>query len=286
MIELAALHLKSLPSMKTQLLTGLVMAAATIAGTFSNTSSASAFTWNSSWTQPTISSKAQTGFDDAPYQKYVQKESIEIPNSGQYLLDPTKLFLKYDYNVTASFINEGAGYRNQLAFSSTGATTSSGLLFNDISCSNAAGSGCVMGSSDGKLKLGDRVSVGNIKGGSQLDFFLRADGANRGTNANIFGTQTKMNADGLQHAVAYAIDNRYLLIGFEDLYGAKGASGGKNERSDRDFNDAVFVVDIGEKNFRDLTGQKVPEPSVTLSLLGLGTAGLVVRRRRQNKAAE
>lgn len=272
--------------MKTQLLTGLVIAAATVTGAISNAASASAFTWNNSWTPPTISSKAQTGFNDAPYQKYVQKERIEIPDSGQYLLDPTKLFLKYDYNVTASFINEGAGYRNQLAFSSTGATSTSGLLFNDLSCSNAKGSGCIMGSGEGKLKLGDSVSVGKIKGGSQLDFFLRADGFNRGTNANIFGTQTTMNADKLQHAVAYAVDNRYLLIGFEDLYGAKNASGGKNEHSDRDFNDTVFVVDIGEKNFKDLTGQKVPEPSVTLSLLGLGAAGLVMRRRRQNKAAE
>ncbi|NDJ17507.1 DUF4114 domain-containing protein [Myxacorys almedinensis] len=269
--------------MKTQLLTGLVIAAATVTGAFSNAASAHAFTWNNSWTQPTISGKAETGFDDVPYQKYVQKESVEIPGSGQYKIDPSQLFLKYDHNVTVSFINEGAGYRNQLAFESTGATATSGLLFNDISC---AGAGCVGAWGGNALKLGDTVSAGAIKGGSQLDFFLRADGLNRGNNANIFGTQTSMNADGLQHVVAYAVGERYLLLGFEDLYGAKGATGGKNENSDRDFNDTVFVVDIGEKNFKHLTGQKVPEPSVTLSLLGLGAAGVVVRRRRQNKATD
>jgi hypothetical protein len=272
--------------MKTKLLTGLVIAAATVTGAVSNAASASAFTWNNSWTQPTIEHKSQTGFDDAPYQQYVQQERVEIPNSGQHILDPSKLFLKYDYNVTASFINEGAGFRNQLAFTSTGATNTAGMVFNDISCSNAPGSGCMLGSSQGTLKLGDSVKMGTIKGGSQLDFFLRADGFNQGNNANIFGTKTAMNADGLQHVVAYALNKRYLLLGFEDLYGAKGATGGKNQGSDRDFNDAVIVVDIGEKNFRDLTGQKVPEPSVTLSLMGLGAAGLFLRRRRQNKAAE
>jgi hypothetical protein len=232
--------------------------------------------------------KSQAGFNDAPYQRYVQREGIELPGSEQKLVDPSKLFLKFAHNVSVSFINEGAGYRNQLAYTSTGATNGSGLLFNDISCSNARGSGCVMGSAGGTLKQGDTVNIGKVKGGSQLDFFLRADGFNRGNNAHIFGTQTAQNSDGLQHVVAYAVSKTHLLLGFEDLYGAKNAkgldkkTGFKNENSDRDFNDTVFVVDVGEKNIRYLTGQKVPEPSVALSLIGLGAAGLMLRRRQKN----
>ncbi|MCU0552055.1 MAG: DUF4114 domain-containing protein [Leptolyngbya sp. Prado105] len=264
--------------MNNKFLTGLAVAAATIAGTFAQAASASAFTWNNSWTPSKIYSQSEVGFDHSIYQKYVQKESVEIPNSGQFLLDPAKLFLKFDHKVNISFINEGAGFRNQLAFTSTGATNASGMLFNDISCE---GAGCVGGWGGNALKLGDTVKMGSIKGGSQLDFGLKSNGFNGGQN--IFGTQTSMNEDGLQHVVAYAIGTRHILLGFEDLYGAKGATGGKNQNSDRDFNDVVMVLDVGEKNLRVLKGEKVPEPSVVLSLLGLGAAGLIARRRQNNQ---
>ncbi len=265
--------------MNTKLATSLLITAAAVTGAFSQIAPAAALSASSSiWDkpQPTIYSKSQTGFNDAPYQKFVQQEGLAISNSGQFQLDSSKLALKYDYNVSAFFINEGAGYRNQLAFSSVGKTETAGLLFKDISCE---GTGCVGSWGGNALKLGDGTKIGEIKGGSQLDFFLRADGLNRGTSANVFGTQTSQNADGLQHLVAYAVGKKYLLLGFEDLYGAKGATGGKNENSDRDFNDSVFVIDIGEDNLNALV-KPVPEPSVSLSLIGLGAAGLLLRRRQ------
>ncbi|MGG6282773.1 PEP-CTERM sorting domain-containing protein [Leptolyngbya sp. AN03gr2] len=255
------------------------MAATTITGALIHAPSASAFNWSSSWSQPKIYSKEQVGFNDAPYQKYVQSERVAIPNSGQFLLDPAKLKLKFDHNVTVSFINEGAGFRNQLAFSSAGTTNTSGLIFNDISCT---GKDCVGDWGGSALKLGDTVKLGKIKGGSQLDFGLRADGFRGGTN--IFGTQVDKNPDRLQHVVAYAIGTRHILLGFEDLFGELGATGGKNQNSDRDFNDVVFVVDVGENNLKILKGEKVPEPSIVLSLIGLGATGLVARRRQSDTA--
>ncbi len=261
--------------MKTKLISSLFIAAAAVTGALSNAASASAFTWNNAWTQPTITSEPQNKFNNAPYQKYVQKERVQLSGSGQFELNPANLFLKFAYSPTAYFLNEGASYRNQLAFSSTGATNTSGLLFNDLSCSNAKKSGCVLGSKEGTLKLGDSVKLGKIKGESQLDFFLRADGYDQGGKGKIYGTQVAQNPDKLQHVVAYAIDKRYLLLGFEDLPGELGKG------SDRDFNDTVVMVDIGENNFKYITGQKVPEPSVTLSLLGVGAAGVFLRRRRQ-----
>ena len=264
--------------MNTKFATSLFIAAAATAGAFSQIAPAAALSASSSvWDkpQPTIYSKSQTGFNDAPYQPFVQQEGVALPNSGQFQLDPIKLGLKYDYNVSAFFINEAALYRNQLAFTSIGQTATEDLLFKDISCLGCVGRGSA-------LQQGDSVKLGEIKGGSQLDFFLRADGLNRQATANVFGTQTSQNPDGLQHLVAYGFDKKYLLLGFEDLYGPKGATGGKNEKSDRDFNDAVFVIDIGEKNVNSLI-KPVPESSVTLSLLGLGAAGLLLRRR-QSKA--
>lgn len=271
--------------MKLNLLTALIAATATVAGIGSkmDTASASSFNWNNSWTQPTIQGKSQTGFNDAPFQQFVQAESVAIPNSGQFQLDPNQLRLKYDHNVSVYFINEGAGYRNQLAFEATGTTNKSGLVFNDVACE---GSGCVGGWGGNTLNLGDGVSLGNITAGTQLDLWLRADGLSRGNSANIFGTKTSSNADGLQHAVAYAYNN-YILIGFEDLFGDLYASGGQNEYSDRDFNDVVVVLDIGERNVNALVSSAaVPEPSVTLSALAMGAVSMFgLRRRRQTRTS-
>jgi Domain of unknown function (DUF4114)/PEP-CTERM motif len=256
--------------------------AATLTNVTVNANAASASVWDSA--QPTIFSKSQTKFNDVPFQKYVQKEGVAIPNSGQFKLDPSKLNLKYDHNVSAFFINEGAGYRNQLAYTSKGATNGTGLLFKDVAC---AGAGCVGNWGGNTLKLGDGVKMGTIKGGSQLDFQLRANGLNRGTNSYIFGTQNSQNPDGLQHVVAYAIENTpYLLMGFEDLYGSgKTAQGKFGEKSDRDFNDTVFVVDVGMKNVKAFMGKDVPEPSIVLSLVGLGTAAALKLRRRNGENA-
>ncbi|MHC0066157.1 PEP-CTERM sorting domain-containing protein [Nostoc sp. UIC 10890] len=276
--------------MKLNLLTALIAATATLTGLVSKVETASAadFSWDSSWTQPTVYNKSQTGFNDTPFQQFVQAESVALPNSGQFKLDPTQLNLKYDHDVSVYFINEGAGYRNQLAFNATGTTNKSGLLFNDISCE---GDGCVGGWGGNALKFGDGVNIGNVTAGTQLDLWLRADGLNRGNSANIFGTETVSNADGLQHAVAYAYNN-YIILAFEDLYGGLHASGvdsatGKsNEGSDRDFNDVIVVLDIGEANVRELIGATVPEPSVTLSMFAVGAIGMFgLRRRRQTRTS-
>ncbi|MBW4650270.1 MAG: DUF4114 domain-containing protein [Kastovskya adunca ATA6-11-RM4] len=262
--------------MRTKLFTSLLAAATTLTGVLS-ANTAFAFTWNNSWTQPTVYSKSQTGFDDTFFQQFVQKEKMELANAGQFLLDPENLKLKYSYNVSVFFINEGAANRNQLAYEATGQTTSSGLIFKDISSPES-----LLPNPGGPLKKGDSVNLGKITAGTQLDFFLRSDGFSLGNKANIFGTQTSSNPDSLQHVVAYAIQNsRYLLLGFEDLYGSYRAIGGKNQYSDRDFNDAVFAVDIGEKNVKHLTA--VPEPSTTAALAGLAAVSVAGLRRRNRK---
>lgn len=258
--------------MKTKLFSSLFVAAAAVAGAFSEASSASAFTWNNYWTQPTIIK----GFDHTPYQQYVQNERVEFKNLTERKVDLNNLKIKNDHEVKAYFINEGAGYQNQLAFESTGTTNKTGLLFNNISSRNS-----VLSESNGPLALGDGVSLGMIQGGSQLNFYLRGDGNRKGNNAHIYSTRDSENPDGLQHAIGYLFGNRFLLLGFEDLYGGLNATGGLNERSDRDFNDTVFVIDLGQSNVAD-----VPEPSVTLSLVGLGAAGLMMRRRQKSKAAK
>ncbi|AKG23465.1 DUF4114 domain-containing protein [Calothrix sp. 336/3] len=252
--------------------------AATILGTFSFVAPAhasiltNANNW-SSLTKYEVKDKSTdtSGFKVADYQKYVQRERLEIPDSKLPKIDLTTLKLKVDHNVRVWFINEGAAFKNQLAFSATkGNTEKTGLIFENASCYKTAtvNKECQLADDKGVLDPGDYVDIGNISAGSQLDFFLRAN-----AGSNVFSANVATNPDKLDHMVAYQL-GKYVLIGFEDLFGAKGATGGKNQNSDRDFNDTVFVVDMGEL-------ESIPEPATGAAILGVGALGMLKARRRQ-----
>lgn len=243
--------------------------------------SAGSFVWDNAWTQGPILSASTTGFDHTPFQQFVQQERLELSSAPLLKVDLSKLKLKNDYKPTAFFINEAAAYRNQLAYQATGTTNRSNLLFGDISC-GPTDVGCGGPWGGDALNLGDGVSLGQLTAGTQIDFWLRADGYNLQQNGNLFGTQAAVNLDGLQHAVAYSYKG-YLLLGFEDLYGDRGATGvdangRKNENSDRDFNDVVFAIDIGEDNLTQITD--VPEPGAIGAIAMAAAAGLGAVRRR------
>lgn len=271
-----------------------LMVVATVAGIFSTTSSVQAATFkpDSAWfsslqqvqTSGTIANNRSVTAEQVStlpansgvsFQKYVQQERLELNDIVNKKVDLSQLKLKDNYNVVTTFLNEGAGFRNQLGYRTTvnNVETGKGLIFQDASCKT----NCVMSNGDsGKVNIGDWRGLGNIAGGTQLDFILRADGANSGSN--VYGVKADNNPDQLQHMVAYYI-GKHLLIGYEDLFGAKGATGGKNQQSDRDFNDLVFVVEIGENNLTS-----VPEPGNMAALLGVTGAAVWMRRKKQVKA--
>ncbi|MBW4631680.1 MAG: DUF4114 domain-containing protein [Iphinoe sp. HA4291-MV1] len=267
-------------------ITGVFAAAAAIASVLSTVSPASAATFTSEnlttnevKDKSTDNSQVQSLIPQ--FQQYVQKEEIAIPEDKLKKLDPTKLSLKYDNNVRVWFLNEGASYKNQLAYEAIkGSEYQKGLIFDNISCdsSNSANSACQVGENPGVLDIGDYVDLGKISGGTQLNFFLKADGFNN-PNGNIYGADASQNPDKLNHIVAYEVDG-YLLLGFEDLYGPEGSTEGGNNgiASDRDFNDVVFLIDFGKNNIAT-----VPEHTSAIALVGIGAAGLVTLRRRHQK---
>lgn len=273
--------------MKTKLMTGLIAATATLTGVLAMTGNANAYELKRAATDPGFQSVVNE------FQQFVQTENSPLSHSAARTLDVTKLFLsKTQENVKAYFINEGATFQNQLGFTATGGTNASGMLFSDISCPDQA---CKFrdnnfdGVPDGDLHIGDYVEMGSIKGGTQLDFWLNANGVNWGDKFH-YGTDADKNPDKLQHVVAYdykaSNGKNYLVVGFEDLYGPEGARGTDPatglpyQRSDRDFNDVVFAFDIGD-SIHDIPSVGVPEPSATAALLGAGLFGLVGMRRRQ-----
>jgi hypothetical protein len=201
-------------------------------------------------------------------------ESQALNDVSAYAVNPEVLRLNETSDMRLYFVAEGAGYHNSLIFNpdTGGINESSLLVFPDASSTNSlyldgdSTSSQGMRSASAPLLPGDFVELGSFEAGTEFDFSLIADGANGGTN--IWSTTDALNADGIQHAVAFAVKGSpYLLIGFEDLYGG----------GDRDYNDLLFVLDIGTANVEFLAN---PEPAVFLLLLPLLALAWKKRRRQ------
>ncbi|MBO0347539.1 DUF4114 domain-containing protein [Phormidium pseudopriestleyi FRX01] len=155
------------------------------------------------------------------------------------------------------FINEGAGYRNQLFYSVDGGTNKN-MIFGDISSPLS-----ILPNSSGPMKLGQGASLGNFTGNTFIDFFVKSNGANGGQNFLGFDpAQNPGSSRGLSHVIGYTFGD-YLLLGFEDIIGG----------GDLDFNDVVFAV-------KGVT-TSVPEPSLMIGLIATG-AMVMLRKRHQN----
>ena len=162
-------------------------------------------------------------------------------NDSAMLLDPSRLQLQTASDVRVYFVGEGAGYNNTLGYNTAGSGVASGnplLIFPNASSSvstyNPSSTARRTGSEP--LLPGDFVNLGQMAGGTRLNFFLIANGASGGRS--VFSTDQSANPDGINHVVsfAYAVPgSSYLVIAFEDLLGG----------GDRDF--AITSTQIKHK---------------------------------------
>ena len=188
----------------------------------------------------------------------VQLAECKKINDSSYLLDPSRLQLNTESDVRVYFIGEGAGYRNTVGFSVT--ETAAGkadqkLIFPDASSSVSTYDPAknAVRSANMPLLPGDFVNLGTVDAKSMLDFFLISNGVNGGKS--VFSTMAANNPDHLNHVVSFAMANSpYLILSFEDMLGG----------GDRDFNDVLIAVDIGQRNVAALTG--APEPAMLVVL--------------------
>jgi hypothetical protein len=194
-------------------------------------------------------------------QENLSEQQVLADVSG-IALDPDALLLTSESNVRVYMIAEGARKHNTLGFTTEsvadGEVSDPLLVFPDASVrtnryfEDPSTLASDYRTEDTPLVPGDFVDLGVYEAGTMIDFFMIADGAQGGET--IFTADPEENPDLIQHVVAFAIpDSPYLLIGFEDIY-----NGG-----DRDYNDLVFAVDIGEMNVSYLAN---PEPEVWLMM--------------------
>lgn len=173
-------------------------------------------------------------------------------------------------DLEIAYLGEAAGYVNNLTYSSSNSSNSSGTLFSPIRSKKelvdplkgqGVGTFTALPNSDGEtfLEVGTADSLGKFSIGDTLDFTL--------TN--------KHNDGGVSLSENTGNFKAYTLKGFEDWM-ILGIEDDKSEYSDWDFNDTVVAFKLGDT-------ADVPEPSTTLALLGVGAAGLVLRRKSLTK---
>ena len=170
---------------------------------------------------------SDAGLGVQAFQQFVNQEAsaIDLDELNARKLDATKLDIVENIDdLKVYFIHEGAGYRNQLKLTTTGTTTAEGLIFVNGS----------MGSGSEQLQKGDYVSFGEVKAGSTLDFSLLAN-AYQNDSFYTYYAGAERNLDNIQHVMAYEYKG-YLILAWEDLY----------EGGDKDYNDIVFAIDVGD----------------------------------------
>src|SRR5215217_8081677 len=143
-------------------------------------------------------------------------------------------------DVWITFVSEGAGYLNTLAFY-TYKTGSAPASVADIDATIVFPNASALGSGGG-LKAGNKVKIGTFEAGTSIGFILIADawtgkGVSTGNTKYYsdarFNPETK--ADKKKHTVLLYDDvNKVSMIGFEDL--------NREGSSDEDFNDLVFYA--------------------------------------------
>lgn len=216
------------------------------------------------------------------FNSFVQNEGVAFDELALPKLDASQLYWDRGVNnVEVYFIDEGAGYKNQLLFSANDGPMN--MIFDNISSTQST-----MSELDGVMSLGQGKALNNFDSATQLSFFIKSNGYNGGQNFYGADDHTgsvidgkEINRDGLSHLVAYSYfdevdQENYTILGFEDLWG------GIQDGSDRDFNDVVFAVK-GLTSNPDAP-KETPEPSALLGLVGL-TAAVASRRLKGSATA-
>lgn len=205
------------------------------------------------------------------YLATVMPEGQRLEQSSK-LFDPSKIRLETDAQVRAYFLSESSSFANTLGFdvNGSGQSRESGIIFPDVSSGTAR-------TTTTPLQPGDFVDLGKFEEGQKLDFFLVEQLGNSSSNGRgNSGKGNPSNNDLTRNVLSFAtVYGSYLILGFEQTL---------NGKSDRDFNDLLFAIDLGSVNVAALIAEdaltSTPEPGTWLTLGCFLSGGWFVLRRR------
>jgi hypothetical protein len=199
-------------------------------------------------------------YDDQGVPKYLDKSEsklLEYVNASlpEYQPVPTKhpdylntnaqtnLDVVEKSDVWVTFVTEGAGYLNALAYY-TYPTGKDPKTRDDIKLLTAVFPNASLPGSGGGLNSGSRVKIGTFDAGTSIGFALIANGWDGGSKSvtggyNIFFSDDVLNPEKdaklQRHTVLlYDNDRQLFLNGFEDQR--------RDQGSDNDFNDIIFYA--------------------------------------------
>lgn len=128
-------------------------------------------------------------------------------------------------DLSVTFISEGAGFLNSFGYftyDDSGPILDSATIFANAS---AIGSG-------GLLTTGDTVDLGLFDTGTNIGFWVTANGYNQ-PNGNTYYSIDHLNPDNERHIAMYFDETSgQVVIGFEDLYNL----------GDADYNDLLYTL--------------------------------------------
>ncbi|MFM2355726.1 MAG: hypothetical protein RLZZ528_1462 [Pseudomonadota bacterium] len=209
-------------------------------------------------------------------------DNLHGDSPGEAVFKTDLVTMAEDYTIKATFDFEEAGYRNTLGVYKvdpvTGNFTDVKIMWENASLAGSGGN-LIGGKSSFEypVEAGDKVGFFLIGNGFSSNNFAKlgagsfkfVDAAGKPATVNstgsqlvhvstsgkvtalsgpvyhtaAFGDRTKLNSDGIEHTMGYKKnDDGSFQIGFEDLW--KGG--------DRDFDDAVFTVDVGKASVQVL----------------------------------
>ena len=153
----------------------------------------------------------------------------------------SNLIIEAQADVWMTFIHEGAGYRNVLAYY-TYPTGNPPATADDIDSLIVAFPNASFLYSGGGLQTGDKVHLGTFEAGTTMGFALLANGWNGSestTGLHVVYSNNHLNPESTvekrYHSVLLYDDvNELFVVGLEDL--------NRDGSSDDDFNDAVFYL--------------------------------------------
>ena len=184
--------------------------------------------------------------------------------------DPN-IHLLAEAEITTTFIDEGAGYKNSFGYFVY--DDDRNILYEETIFSNASKAG-----GGGSLVAGDTVSLGTFDEGTNIGFWVQADGFNDPAGHKYYSLD-EYNPDGLRHiAIIDDPDNKRFVIGFEDLYNL----------GDQDYNDVVFT--FSGSPYSAIDTSRIPSGSpeagpLSTALIGLCICLLYWRRQSDACAA-
>lgn len=171
-------------------------------------------------------------------------ESKPVPTYNPRYLDnnaASNLTITKTCDVWMTFVHEGAGFKNSLAFYTYKFDEAPNSI-QEIAELHIAFPNASFLNSGGGLRSGDKVLLGRFEPNTMIGFALIANGFKTGKQTfgdGMYFSNHQLNPESTENKRKHNVllfddENKLFLIGFEDL--------NRDGRSDDDFNDAVFYI--------------------------------------------